>query len=638
MVNLRNDIINKNFNNYIKEVEIIDLLANNINWVESYSEEITSLQQIFLKLSMKIPEFFEQIETIVNTKQIVYEISDRNPKYTSIVNEAFFLSLDSILRIITSKEEVYNLMMDDFFDLINTNKEVLQDALQLENNLILRSKEVFSLQEILKLINAFYLNKLASIENIKTIIKYFGEQTICVQSQMKKKLCDNLNEFYKFLMEKLGNIPKNKNFNFNKVLSYIFLNEYLKITFNDFRELLLQKILENDEFIANNSQIIKLILENVIINNPAYMNSNLDFLRTENSNMVKKLNEQIDNNKKLLDDKNKEKSEANKNYLELETKLDKLTRELKTKEQEFENNINIERQNFQKMEAYNNTQIKEKDETISQLESKLEKLNQELQGSNKESFMKATELNRENIKLQSEIERLKKEGGKGKSDIYNEQSANLQTLFKNIQSTFMEFKESVDKLDKENENIFKTKYLENSTKEIEDKLKNCVTELRTFCYNQVKSMNDNYEKEIKKVKDQCEELSFELTKKNAEVQEKIDQKEASENKLKETSKQITELKEISDSKDSLIKTQGDALKMYDEKVKDYIKMKENLEMSLAKSIYDFKMKEDEFDSLFMVIEGIISRKKDKYEHNLTKLSSEVKNTLQSLVKQYKFFK
>ena len=292
MVNLRNDIINKNFNNYINEVEIIDLLANNINWIESYSEEITSLQQIFLKLSMKIPEFFEQIETIIKKKQIAYEISDRNPKYTSIVNEVFFLSLDSILRIITSKEEVYNLMMDDFFDLINTNKEVLQDALQLENNLILRSKEVFSLQEILKLINAFYLNQLDSIENIKTIIKYFGEQTNCVQSQMKKKLCDNLNDFYKFLIEKLGNIPKNKNFNFHKVLSYIFLNEYLKINFDEFRELLLQKILENDEFIVNNSQIIKLILENVIISNPSDMNSNLDFLRTENSKMIKKLNKQ----------------------------------------------------------------------------------------------------------------------------------------------------------------------------------------------------------------------------------------------------------------------------------------------------------------------------------------------------------
>ena len=413
------------------------------------------------------------------------------------------------------------------------------------------------------------------------------------------------------------------------------LADFLKIPNSDFCQNLinvLSKIFQN--FVVAKLSDIGDKINEMYENYSQECNNNIDNL----NNNIKKLNEQIDNNQKLLNDKNKEKSEVNKNYLELETKLDKLTRELKTKEQEFENNLNIEKQNFQKMEAYNSTQIKEKDETISQLESKIEKLNQELQGSNKESFMKATELNRENIKLQGEIERLKKEGGKGKSDVYNEQSANLQTLFKSIQSTFMEFKESVDKLDKENENIFKTKYLENSTKEIEDKLKNCVTDLRTFCDNQVKSMNDNYEKEIKKVKDQYEELSFELSKKNAEVQEKIDQKEASENKLKETSKQITELQEISNSKDSLIKTQGDALKMYEEKVNDYIKQKENLEMSLAKSIYDFKMKEDEFDSLFMVIEGIIARKKDKYEHNLTKLSSDVKNTLQSLVKQYKFFK
>jgi DNA repair exonuclease SbcCD ATPase subunit len=413
------------------------------------------------------------------------------------------------------------------------------------------------------------------------------------------------------------------------------LADFLKIPNSDFCQNLinvLSKIFQN--FVVAKLSNIGDKINEMYENYSQECNNNIDNL----NNNIKKLNEQIDNNKKLLNDNNKEKSEVNKNYLELETKLDKLTRELKTKEQEFENNLNIEKQNFQKMEAYNNAQIKEKDETISQLETKIEKLVQDLQGSNKESFMKATELNRENIKLQSEIERLKKEGGKGKSDVYNEQSANLQTLFKNIQSTFMEFKESVDKLDKENENIFKTKYLENSTKEIEDKLKSCVTELRTFCENQVKSMNDHYQKEIKKVKDQYEQLNFELTKKNAEVQEKIDQKEESENKLKETNKQITELQEISNSKDSLIKTQGEALKIYEDKVQDYIKQKENLEMSLAKSIYDFKMKEDEFDSLFMVIEGIIARKKDKYEHNLTKLSTDVKNTLQSLVKQYKFFK
>ena len=50
------------------------------------------------------------------------------------------------------------------------------------------------------------------------------------------------------------------------------------------------------------------------------------------------------------------------------------------------------------------------------------------------------------------------------------------------------------------------------------------------------------------------------------------------------------------------------------------------------------MKEDEFDIMFMVIESILSKKKDKYEQNLNKLSSDYKNYLQSMVKRYKFFK
>ena len=104
-------------------------------------------------------------------------------------------------------------------------------------------------------------------------------------------------------------------------------------------------------------------------------------------------------------------------------------------------------------------------------------------------------------------------------------------------------------------------------------------------------MNDNYEKEIKKAKDKYDELNFELTKKNAEVKEQTELKEATENKLKEKSKQITELNEISKSKDSLINTQNDNIKMYQDKVNDYKKTKEDLELSLARNIYNFKMKE-----------------------------------------------
>jgi hypothetical protein len=203
------------------------------------------------------------IEEIIKNKEIKYEISPRNPEYTFIVNEVFFISLDSILRVITSNDEIYNLSSQNFFELNNTNEEVLQEAIQLEDNLILRSKEVFSLQELLKLNNVFLINKINHMENIKKIIKYFGLQTKYNNEEKKRALCDNFNDFYNFLVDSLG--KENNNFNFYKVLNFVLFNEYMKISFDNFRELLLQKILDNNDFIKNSSQIIKFILENIII-------------------------------------------------------------------------------------------------------------------------------------------------------------------------------------------------------------------------------------------------------------------------------------------------------------------------------------------------------------------------------------
>ena len=289
MSSLRNEIITSNFKEYAKENDIISQLAREINWLESYSNEITIIQQIFTKLSMKITEFYNQIEEVIKKKEIKYEISKRNPEYTSIVNEVFFLSLDSILRIITCNNEIYDKPIGELFELINVEKEILQNSLQLENNLNIRSKEVFSLQQILKLVDSFYLNKLNSKNNFEPIFLYFRKQIIYNNEKLQRKLCDNFKEFYGFLTEKLEKL-NNNNFNFYKVLSFIFLNEYIKITYEPFRELLIEKILENNDFIKNSSQIFKIILENIINAFPSSMISNFDYIKKEKSELVKKIN------------------------------------------------------------------------------------------------------------------------------------------------------------------------------------------------------------------------------------------------------------------------------------------------------------------------------------------------------------
>ena len=674
---LTEDMINDfgYFTNLSEKVNINgenDNKLNDIENIEEYFPELIFINDVLSEEDMKklieknsnyenLSKLFENISyfNTDNSKELIEKIKS-DKKYKTIKNNV--IDGDSLFGL-----------LQNYIDFLNNGERPLIKA-ALDNVLLSKAKN--ESEFILDEFKNYFSKKLEYPMSITEIYKiYFesqkkytskfckkvekiltpseaGEYLKKLFTDMEKELdtCletnkDYYNEWfeleYKELEEVLNkinleSIDKNKLFIlsftstlqtcFNKFINMPnteFCKNLLSILSRIFNELVFEKINKYGEKITE-------IYENY----SKESNTNIDNLNNE----IKKLNEQIDNNQKLISDKNKEKSENNRSFIELETKLDKLNRDIKIKEKEYENNINIEIQKYQKMETYYGEQIKEKEQMISNLESKIEQLNQDILGSNKESIMKANELNRENIKLQSELEQLKKQENKGGPVVYDEQNLNLQTLFKSIQNTFMDFKESVDKLDKENENVFKTKHIENSTKEIEGKLNSCVTDIKSFCEKQIKTMVENYENEIKKIKDEYNEINFELSKKNVDINEQTKLKEVCETKLKESVKQIGELNEISKSKDTLIATQNEALKMYEDKINDYKKMKEDLELSLAKNIYNFKMKEDEFDSLLMVIEGIVSRKKEKYEHNLNKLSPEIQNTLQALVKQYKFFK
>ena len=402
------------------------------------------------------------------------------------------------------------------------------------------------------------------------------------------------------------------------------LNKFLNIPNVDFCKNLisiLSKIYQ--EFVSVKLNKVGEELNSIFENNSKENNNEIEKLKNE----LKKLKEQAGSSNPVLDGKNL----TGKNYLELESKLEKLNYEMKEKQKEYENNINIEIQKYKKFEDYTNTQIKEKEKNIVELKSKIEKLNQELIGANQK-----------NLKLQSKINTVIKPSEASETsspiDVAQNSNLNLQNLFINIQSTFMDFKNSVDKLDKENESMYNLKNLENLTKDAENKFGDCTSGLKNFWEKQIKELGENYEKEIKKLKDEYDIINLELTKKNNDISEQSKLKEGCEIQLKETEKQINELSELSKSKDELIETQNQTLKVYEDKINEYKKTREDLELSLAKNIYNFKMKEDEFDSLFMVIEGIVSRKKEKFEHNLNKLSPEAKNMVENLVKQYKFFK
>ena len=149
-------------------------------------------------------------------------------------------------------------------------------------------------------------------------------------------------------------------------------------------------------------------------------------------------------------------------------------------------------------------------------------------------------------------------------------------------------------------------------------------------------MSDLYEENLKKFNNKINELKLELTQKDFNLSEQTHLKESFETKYKEANKQIEELNNISKSKDNLINTQNDAIKMYEDKIGEYKRTKEDYELSLNKYIVNFKMKEDELETMISVIDAIITKKIEKFEYNASRLSSEIYNQIIELMNNSNF--
>ena len=658
--NTKGEINDNVIDNYINNINIKDLISyKNNNYLPEivFINDLLSKEQIENKIennplyiNNNIKSLFKRQKYLQsnNIKELINNI-DLNNIY--INGDMFFGLIQNYINYINHNEKLdIDCAMENIF-LYKAKLECDNTFEEYKSELYKKIEYPMTITNIFKIYNEIqnnYINSFCKkVDNILTPAQ-LGEYINQLNNYMEKEInyiINNNNEYYekyfllqfKDLEKSLGSSPNmenNENFhkfivdycgNFDNCLQKffsIFLNidssnkYFVNILIKLYQEYILNKFINisekiNEKYEKNNNKYIDEI--NALKNN------------------LNTINEQMNNTNLLMEEKNKEKNIINKNYFELETKFDKFNREYKMKIKEYENNINIEIQKYKKMENYYLSQLKEKEKLINDLENKIEKCNQDLQTINKENTMKLNELNRENNRLLNEIERIK-DKNMNKSDFMGgDKNANIPSLLKTVNKSFINFKESVDNLKKENDSIQKNKYLEISSQEIENKLNNILNDVKNFCNLQIKNVSNNYEKLITKIKNEREELNFELSKKNYALNEVMLLRETFEKKFNESKLSIDNLKSMVKDKDNLINTQNNAFKVYEDRINDS-------EMKMAENIINLKMKEDEYESLFMIIENLIAKRKDKFEHDLNKISPDDQKLLKTLVKQYKFFK
>ena len=256
-------------------------IAGIINWVETYSIDISYILRIFIMLSNYYHDIIYEVEKIIKDEQIKYENSDRCKEYTSMVNKALFNGFESLLKIITSKIKLYTDLVGkpDFDIFFNMIKEIYTQVNKFNINYKLYSKELLSLQEILEIIDLLKEKNKCSSVNLDKILTYFSKQF-----NDNNELNESFEQFHTNLEKIFG-----KDNCYYKLTSIIFRNEFNKNNNNkEFKKKIIEIITQNKEYIFNNYRLFKSILSFDI--SPSKMENNLGIiLDKDNENDLLKI-------------------------------------------------------------------------------------------------------------------------------------------------------------------------------------------------------------------------------------------------------------------------------------------------------------------------------------------------------------
>ena len=299
------------------------------------------------------------------------------------------------------------------------------------------------------------------------------------------------------------------------------------------------------------------------------------------------------NNKTKIDEKNNEpllntKIDNNEKYISLSLKYDKLLSDYKNLETKLNNNIEVNKDNFDKMEQYYKNIINDKDDKIKELINKIDSKDNINKNSNKVD------------------------------NIFNNFIYNMNNSLK--------------------ENKISKEMIEIILKNIEDKIKLMINSINSDFEYKLKNIQTYYKKRNDLLIKEKDELKSEILKeKYNSIEIKVKDKVKNEI-INELEEKIKELRNIIENKENIIKLEKEKKDILNNDFSELQKQFNELQSENSQNVFALKMKEDEVDTLIMIIDATHHVKRGKYLHNLNRLSENVKIEVENIINSLKIFK
>ena len=307
-------------------------------------------------------------------------------------------------------------------------------------------------------------------------------------------------------------------------------------------------------------------------------------MSNEKGKSTHKIIKKEDNNNFLLNTN----IENNEKYISLSLKYDKLLSDYKNLEKKLNNNNEINTDKYNKMEQSYKDLINDKENKIKELQKKLD--------------------NKNNInKSQNKAE-----------NIFN-------NFINNINTSLIE-----NKINKET--------IENVLKNIEEKIKLMIDSINNDFENKIKNIQLIYRKRNEILLNEIEKLKSEILHEKYNAIEIIVKDKVKNEIMNEYDEKIKELRNIIESKENIIKMEVEKKNILNNEHSELQKKYTELQTQNSQNIFALKMKEDEIDTLIMIIDATHHAKRGKYLHNLNRLSEEVKTEVENIINSLKIFK
>ena len=241
----------ENNNQHYEFENKIEEFAKILLFTQGYKEDIKNLFDIFIDVVKYFGNLEEYINNILDEEIIKYEISERNKKYTKIVNINFFNLIESLIRaILLYSIELMKKDQAKFYDYFYYLTTVEANLQKMNRRYFLFSKEIYNIKYIIKIEEAYKYNHEEFEKNYEAIMNNLLEQSVLLYN-------GNYNQLYNIILDLIKIFDdsfKEKNDLYVNLLFFIFRQQYKNIYNQDIRIKLVENFIKN-ELLSKKSKI-----------------------------------------------------------------------------------------------------------------------------------------------------------------------------------------------------------------------------------------------------------------------------------------------------------------------------------------------------------------------------------------------